>query len=55
MNDGFDDEQDSSQPPSEVPSRVTELNARQREIQQNLKSIGPEIAAYYLARLSVIS
>ena len=54
MNDGFDDEQDSSQPPSEIADRVPELNARQREIYQNLKSIGPEIAAYYLDGIRIL-
>ena len=54
MNDGFDDEQDSSQPPSEMASRGPELNARQREIYQNLKSIGPEIAAYYLDGIRIL-
>ena len=54
MNDGFDDEQDSSQPPSEMADRVPELNARQREIYQNLKSIGPEIAAYYLDGIKIL-
>ncbi|MDE0323673.1 MAG: hypothetical protein OXN27_07090 [Candidatus Poribacteria bacterium] len=54
MNDGFDDEQDSSQPPSEMADRIPELNARQREIYQNLKSIGPEIAAYYLDGIRIL-
>ncbi|MCY3740670.1 MAG: hypothetical protein OXH00_06600 [Candidatus Poribacteria bacterium] len=54
MNDGFDDEQDSSQSPSEIEGRVPELNARQREIYQNLKSIGPEIAAYYLDGIRIL-
>ena len=54
MNDGFDDEQDSSQSLSEMASRVPELNARQREIHQNLKSIGPEIAAYYLDGIRIL-
>ena len=54
MKDGFDDEQDSSQPPSEIAGRGPELNARQREIYQNLKSIGPEIAAYYLDGIRIL-
>ncbi len=54
MNDGFDDEQDSSQPPSEMAGRGPELNAEQREIHQNLKSIGPEIAAYYLDGIKIL-
>ena len=54
MNDGFDDEQDSSQVPSQVKSSVPELNARQREIYQNLKNIGPEIAAYYLDGIRIL-
>ena len=54
MNDGFDDERDSSQLPSEMADRIPELNARQREIYQNLKSIGPEIAAYYLDGIRIL-
>lgn len=54
MNDGFDDERDSSQLPSEMAGRGPELNARQREIYQNLKSIGPEIAAYYLDGIRIL-
>ena len=54
MNDGFDDELDSSQPPSEMTDRIPELNARQREIYQNLRSIGPEIAAYYLDGIRIL-
>ena len=54
MNDGFDDEQDSSQPPSEIADRIPELNAQRREIYQNLKSIGPEIAAYYLDGIRIL-
>lgn len=54
MNDGFDDERDSSQPPSGIAGRVPELDARQREIYQNLKSIGPEIAAYYLDGIRIL-
>ena len=54
MNDGFDDERDSSQSPSEMADRVPELNALQREIHQNLKSIGPEIGAYYLDGIRIL-
>ena len=54
MNDGFDDERDSSQPPRGITGRIPELNARQREIYQNLKSIGPEIAAYYLDGIRIL-
>ena len=54
MNDGFDNEQDSSRVSSQVTSGVPELNARQREIHQNLKSIGPEIAAYYLDGIRIL-
>lgn len=54
MNDGFDDEQDSSQPPSEIADRVPELNARQQAIYQGLEFIGPEIAAYYLDGIRIL-
>ncbi len=54
MNDGFGDEQDSSQPPSQVTSGVPELNARQHAIYQGLKLIGPEIAAYYLDGIRIL-
>ena len=54
MNDGFDEDQDLSQPLNEVASRIPELNAEQREIHQNLKSIGPEIAAYYLDGIRIL-
>ena len=54
MNDGFDDEQDSPQPPSEMAGRGPELSPRQREIHRNLKSIGPEIAAYYLDGIRIL-
>ena len=54
MNDGFDDERDSSHPPSERAGYGPELNARQREIHQNLRSIGPEIAAYYLDGIRIL-
>ena len=54
MNDGFGDGQDSLQPPSEITGRGPELNARQREIYRNLKSIGPEISAYYLDGIRIL-
>ena len=54
MNDGFDDEQDSSQPPSEMANRVPELNAEQREIHQNLKNIGEGMAALYSDGLKIL-
>ena len=54
MNDGFGDEQDSSQPPSEITGRVPELNAEQREIHQNLKNIGEGMAAFYLDGLKIL-
>ena len=54
MNDGFDDEQDSSQPPSEITGRGPELNAEQREIHQNLKNIGEGMAAFYLDGLKIL-
>ncbi len=54
MNDGFDDERDSSQPSSEMAGRGPELNARQRAIYQGLKDIGEEIAAFYLDGLKIL-
>ena len=54
MNDGFDDEQDSSRVPSQVTNGVPELNARQHAIYQGLESIGPEIAAYYLDGIRIL-
>lgn len=54
MNDEFGDEQDSSQPPSEITGRVPELNAEQREIHQNLKNIGEGMAAFYLDGLKIL-
>ena len=54
MNDGFDDEQDSSQSLSEMAGRVPQLNARQRAIHQGLKDIGEEIAAFYLDGLKIL-
>ena len=54
MNDGFDEEQDLSQPPNEVASRVPELNAEQREIHRNLRNIGEEMAAFYLDGLKIL-
>ena len=54
MNDGFDDEQDISQPLHEITSHAPELDARQRAIYQGLTSIGPEIAAYYLDGIRIL-
>lgn len=54
MNDGFDNEQDSSQLPNEVANRGLELTARQRDIHRNLKDIGEEIAAFYLDGLKIL-
>ncbi|RKU18889.1 hypothetical protein C6503_08685 [Candidatus Poribacteria bacterium] len=54
MNDGFGDEQDSSQPPNEITGGVPELNAEQREIHQNLKNIGEGMAAFYLDGLKIL-
>ena len=54
VNDGFDDEQDVSQPLHEITNRAPELSARQRAIYQNLRSIGPEIAAYYLDGIKIL-
>ncbi len=54
MNDGFDNEPNSSQPPSKMAGRGPELSPRQREIHRNLKSIGPEIAAYYLDGIRIL-
>ena len=54
MNDGFDDELDSSQLPSERVGRGPELNARQRAIYQGLKDIGEEIEAFYLDGLKIL-
>lgn len=54
VNDGFDDEQDLSQPLHEITSRTLELDARQRAIHQGLKDIGEEIAAFYLDGLKIL-
>ena len=54
MNDGFGDEQDPSQPSSEMADRVPELNAEQREIHQNLKNIGEGMAAFYFDGLKIL-
>ena len=47
MNNRFDEKQDLSQPPVRLQNRSLELSPRQSEIYQNLKAIGPEIAAFY--------
>ena len=54
VNDRFDEEQNYSQISIDVPSRVVELNPQQHEIYQNLKSIGTEIAAYYLDGIKIL-
>ena len=54
MNDGFDQEHNLSQVSIDVPSCVVELSPQQREIYQNLKSIGAEIAAYYLDGIKIL-
>ena len=54
MNNKFDKEQEGSQAPRESPCRGLELTKRQAEIHRNLKSIGPEIAAYYLDGLKIL-
>ena len=54
MSDGFDDEQDISQPLHEITSRGPELDARQRAIYQGLKDIGEEIAAFYRDGLKIL-
>lgn len=52
MNNRIDNkEQETSY---ESPSRGLELTERQAEIHQNLESIGPEIAAYYLDGLKIL-
>ena len=53
MNDGFDGEQDSSQP-LHGTSRAPELDARQHAIHQGLKDIGEEIGAFYLDGLKIL-
>ena len=54
MNDGFDENQDLSRIPSDVPSRSPNLSLQQREILRNLEAIGPEIAAYYLDGIKIL-
>lgn len=54
MNNGFDNEQDSSLVPSQVTSSVPKLNARQQAIYQGLKDIGEEIEAFYLDGLKIL-
>ena len=54
MNDGFDDVKVLSQVQEEIESRVPVLNAQQRAIYENLKSIGEEIAAYYLDGIRIL-
>ena len=52
MNNGFDAEKDLSQvnPQTSEP----ELTPRQADIYQNLKDIGPEIAAFYLDGIKIL-
>lgn len=54
MNDGFDDEHDSLQGPSEVQYPDIELTTQQVEIHRNLETIGPEIAAFYLDGIRIL-
>ena len=54
MNNKFDKEQKASQALHESPCRGLELTKQQSEIHGNLKSIGPEIAAYYLDGLKIL-
>ena len=54
MNDGFSEERDLSRIPSEVTTRVLKLDVRQHDIHRNLRSIGEEIAAFYLDGLKIL-
>ncbi len=54
MNDGFDDEHDSSHGLSEITNLSLEINAQQSDIRQNLAAIGPEIAAYYSDGIQIL-
>lgn len=54
MNDGFDEEQDLPQGQNDTLSLDIELTAQQVEIHRNLKSIGPEIAAYYMDGIRIL-
>ena len=54
MNGGFSEEQDLSRIPSEVTTRVLKLDVRQHDIHQNLRSIGEEIAAFYMDGLRIL-
>ncbi len=47
MKNDFDEHQDLSQPPEGLHNYSSGFSPRQTEIYQNLKAIGPEIAAYY--------
>ena len=52
MNNGFDAEKDLSQVNPQTPK--SELTPRQADIYQNLKDIGPEIAAFYLDGIKIL-
>ena len=54
MNDGFSENRDLSRIPSEVTTRVLKLDVRQHDIHRNLRSIGEEIAAFYLDGLRIL-
>ncbi len=54
MKNGFEREQDLSQPPERFQNRDPELSPRQSEIYRNLEAIGPEIAAFYLSGVKVL-
>ena len=54
MNDGFDEEQDLSQVPSDPPNLGVRLTVRQAAIHRSLESIGPEIAAFYKGGIQIL-
>ena len=54
MNEGFSEERDLPRIPSEVTTRVLKLDVRQHDIHRNLRSIGEEIAAFYLDGLKIL-
>ena len=54
MKNGFEKEQDLSQPSARLQNRSLELSPRQSEIHRNLQAIGPEIAAFYLSGVKVL-
>ena len=53
-NNGFNEIQDLSHPPSEVSNRGYSLSDLQRGIHRNLGYIGSEIAAFYLDALKIL-